>query len=79
MLPDEEIVRGILGGIVRRSTFSGGNAHRETIAVISSEDTKSQTDVLEVVHAFDALRFGFSLGQSGKQHTSENSDDGDND
>ena len=61
------------------TTFVGGNLHRETVAIVRGEDTEGQANVLEVVHALDALCFSICFGQSGQEHTCQNGDNSDDD
>ena len=52
---------------------------RKAFIVVVGPHAVSQTDLLQVAHASDALGFGFRFGESGQEEACEDGDNGDHD
>lgn len=72
---ESAILQSSVGGNFGGSGFVRADFHRKLVRVIRREDTEGQADVLQVVHAFNALSFGFCFRESRQEHARQDRDD----
>src|ERR1051326_7791365 len=70
------VIVGIRTGALRNHAV---NSAGHSLVVIADEHLPANHDLPAVVHAMNALRFGFGFRKCWQQHTGQNGDDGDND
>jgi hypothetical protein len=69
------IDQGGITDIVRTAAVIDGEFKRESVAIVRRKNTECQPDVLQVVHAFNTLGFGFCFGERWQEHTGQDRDD----
>src|SRR5205823_1133819 len=67
------------GGLdeLERAARIGGDLRGKPAVMVMSEHVEAQTDLLQVVNAFNPLRACFGRGQGWEQEGRQNADDGD--